>query len=87
MRKGWDSAFKGNALEGYAERLKGHIDRCVETTLQKVDVEKGTAQREAKKMCAGLTFDFMTDLTFGIPNYGMLDETGDSEYMVSGRAF
>lgn len=82
-RKVWDIAFSTRALEGYEIRLHEHVERMIKTTYDRVEASKGTAEREVKKMFAGFAFDFMTDLVYGIGNYGMQDETGDSEYMVS----
>lgn len=87
MRKVWDKAFSGKALEDYGVRLQEHVERLVKTTFDRIDPKKGTAERETKRMCSGFTFDFMADLVYGVVNYGMQDETGNSEYIVSPHDF
>jgi len=83
MRKVWDLAFSGKALGEYGVRLGEHVERLVGTIKERVDAKKGTAERETTRMCAGFSFDIMADLVYGVGNYGMQDETGDFEYMVS----
>lgn len=44
-------------------------------------MNNGIKERNVKDMCSGFAFDVMTDIAFGVPNYGMQDESGDTTYM------
>lgn len=82
-RKVWDKAFRQQAVDSYAVRVEEHVNRCVETTKERM--EDGRCERNARKMVGGFAWDVMTDLAFGIKNFGMQDGTGDTTYMVKTR--
>ncbi|KAI5776791.1 cytochrome P450 [Geopyxis carbonaria] len=72
----WEQGFKADSLKDYAPRVEAHIDRFVE-----VIAKTAGKTLDVVPMCANMAFDVMADLSFGLPNYGMQDGTGDSTYM------
>lgn len=70
------------ALDGYADRVEAHVERCIKTLYGMMPDGKGRCEREVKSMLGGFSFDVMADLGFGVENYGMQDGTGDSKYFV-----
>lgn len=50
-----DNAFRTKALEGYAERVEEHVDRCVETV--KNYRKKGELEINVQKLFGEMAFD------------------------------